>query len=297
MRLNPQPYVLRLDILQSSEEAVALYKFAEQPHTTTKAAVLRASGVDINESLPFRTAGKSMFFLAFERSVPRVLKISEGHASAQEECRMFDEVARLAPASQVFLVPVRHLALRGEHTVHDSTDSPAQSTLLTGGLLMPFYPCTLADWGYALVSRKPKIELLETDITFVCEPVTVSRMASTLQFLHAQGWLHGDVKPSNIFLDNEGKGWLGDYGSSWFIAKPRTDLTGTPAFTCEGIPATRGGVFDMVGLVISMLSVLGFLDLGAAASTGWKLAEVTTALRRVTCERIKHALAPLLPPE
>ena len=208
---------------------------------------------------------------------------------------MYEALVRDAPAALVFLVPVRHLALRGDHLVPQTTEAPAQSILLTGGILMPFYSCTLADWSDAIASRKPGTSLLESDITFVAE--TISRMASTLRFLHTHGWLHGDVKPSNIFLDNEGKAWLGDYGSSWLMAEAPTDMTGTPAFTCpcQEIPALRGGVFDLVGLAICMLSVLGFLDPNAAAMSGWQMTEVHAALQRVTPERIKLSLVQLLP--
>jgi eukaryotic-like serine/threonine-protein kinase len=42
----------------------------------------------------------------------------------------------------------------------------------------------------------------------------LDRIEPSLRFIHAGGWLHGDVKPSNIFIDVEGGLWLGDFGSS-----------------------------------------------------------------------------------
>jgi len=43
-------------------------------------------------------------------------------------------------------------------------------------------------------------------------------VAEALAFIHRQGWIHQDVKPSNIFLDDQGDAVLGDFGMA-FLAR------------------------------------------------------------------------------
>ena len=81
-----------------------------------------------------------------------------------------------------------------------------------------------------------------------------SRLAPTLRFLHTGGWLHGDVKPCNNFLDYSGDAWLGDYGSSMPLGLVESRYTGgTPAYQCSDLMAAREPLrFYLAGLAISL---------------------------------------------
>ena len=79
-----------------------------------------------------------------------------------------------------------------------------------------------------------------------------------------RGWLHGDVKLSNIFLDYSGDAWLGDpFGSSVRLIEIRCSFTGgTPTFQCGDVLVKREPLrFDLIGLAMSVLVLLWLLQI------------------------------------
>lgn len=105
-----------------------------------------------------------------------------------------------------------------------------------------------------------------------------------LIFLFARGWVHGDVKPSNIFLSGvDGLPWLGDFGSSVRTAEVRAGFQGgTPHFQLEGVAADAPDAsFDRAGLVVSFVEALGLLSGGSRDSAPWPRAVVSAAVGRV----------------
>jgi serine/threonine protein kinase len=123
----------------------------------------------------------------------------------------------------------------------------------------------------------------------------LARLAPTLRFLHASGWLHGDVKPGNIFLDYSGCAWLGDYGSSVRLAEAARYTGGTPAYQCADIdPAAAPLRFDLAGLAVTLLLQDGVLRLEDAGRHGWPMAALQAALARVQSAPLREGLAALL---
>ena len=55
----------------------------------------------------------------------------------------------------------------------------------------------------------------------VCE--LGAQLATTLAQVHRRGVAHGDVKPSNVLLDHEGRPWLTDFGTARPTTWPTTD--------------------------------------------------------------------------
>lgn len=101
----------------------------------------------------------------------------------------------------------------------------------------------------------------------------IIRIDTALNFMHCKNWMHGDVKPMNIFVDYSGACWLGDYGSSVEYSDISSNfMGGTLAFQCKEylflflfsslrvnyVSSPKN--FDKMGLVISCLSILKLID-------------------------------------
>jgi serine/threonine-protein kinase len=99
---------------------------------------------------------------------------------------------------------IRREALAGRSVSH-----PHLISVLSGGTgSAPYY--VVMPWltGTTLAARLAQRKVLE-----VPEAVWIIRqVADALGALHAAGWMHGDVKPSNIFLSPEGHATLLDLG-------------------------------------------------------------------------------------
>lgn len=54
-----------------------------------------------------------------------------------------------------------------------------------------------------------------------------ARLADALAYVHGQGFVHRDVKPSNILLTNDGEAWLGDFGIARHHDSSALTVTGT----------------------------------------------------------------------
>jgi serine/threonine protein kinase len=171
------------------------------------------------------------------------------------------------------------LELSGEHAVL-LAGGAADVTPLRAGILMPRYACTLSNIPPPM------------DASWALR--VLSRMTAALHAVHAAGWVHGDVKPSNIFIDFAGEAWLGDYGSSRRMSDVDSYTGGTPAFQCADISVTERARFDRVCLAVTLCSAVGVLKPTHAPTAGWSKAAVCTALAELADITLKAALEALL---
>lgn len=102
------------------------------------------------------------------------------------------------------LCRLRHpYLIEGEITILDAKN-PAHPEAI--GLIMPQAKGDLAD-----ILTKPGYLPFHQQLDIMWE------LASALSFLHSQGYLHLDIKPSNVLLRPEGGVWLGDFGLSCYV--------------------------------------------------------------------------------
>ncbi len=93
-------------------------------------------------------------------------------------------------------------------------------------------------------------------------------IAKALDFIHAQGFIHRDVKPANILFDGHGNVYLSDFGVAKVISekqtRPGTSLTGTgmvlgtPEYMAPELIMGESfdGKVDQYALAISVYEVL-----------------------------------------
>lgn len=273
----------RMLAVSSVDDACALYQAAAAIPRTLTRVLLKQRGIIMDGEMVVPGAQTALFFHAFKGRVPHVLKVPSGRAGdgAARECALYAELSRHDIPPGVFLVPVERLDLSAGsfHEALSLPGQPSEVTSLKTGILMPAYAGTLSRF----------LPPMSTSIALDA----VRRLAPTLHFLHSSGWLHGDVKPDNIFVDYLGDLWLGDYGTSVPLAGCEDIYTGgTPAFQCYDI--ALGSRFDLAGLAISILVQLGLLKLGEAGFAGWPLAALQAALARVEDGPLHKELAALL---
>ena len=276
-----------LSFINSGTAAISLYeRSANIPRTETRVNVRADSGVVIDGPMVFRGIQSASFFHAFRREkdsgdfIPSVLKVPKKHGQAALECILWNEVGAAAMANDLSLVPVAYVNLGGYHAVLTSKDK-SDLTYVRAGLLMPQYACTLASMP------------VPVDETYGLH--VFDRIFAALEFLHEHAWMHGDVKPSNIFIDTVGRSWLGDYGSSQPFDKVVSQYTGgTPAYQCDEarIQLLSGGSpiwFDRIGLAISLLCRLGLVDVRTVTDP-WPLLALKTAADRVISGKLKDVI-------
>lgn len=246
-------------------------------HSRTRALV-RAAGVIVDGVMPVEGVQSAMFFYAFKDCAPHVLKVLTRQHDAKTECELWLEVCAHA-LDGVFCVPVTLLDLSGDHAVH-LAGGGAEVTHLRAGILMPRYACTLANIPRPM------------DATWALR--VLSRMSASLRAVHASGWVHGDVKPSNIFIDFAGDAWLGDYGSSCRVSAVASYTGGTPAFQCAEVGVEEHARFDRACLAVTLCSAMGQLQPERAPRDGWPTTLLQAALAALDDAPLKAALVELL---
>lgn len=165
--------------IATKDEAVSLYEWAKNlPKTLTKGAFYSESGFKLDDPAFDR---EGMFFAFDVQTAPFIFKTV--HESEDPEVI----ASKALSDSGKFLVPSRFLSLQGDGTHR------------LQGLIMPKYDRSL---NAVDIETHPDTLLSRA-----------RDLVEALNFMHLNLLVHMDIKEANIFIDYQGKWWIGDFGS------------------------------------------------------------------------------------
>jgi len=77
-------------------------------------------------------------------------------------------------------------------------------------------------------------------------------LARALAALHAEGWVHGDVAPSNVLIDDAGDAKLLDFGLARRVGEARAEVFGTPGYVAPeaALPGDVKAASDVYGWAV-----------------------------------------------
>ena len=143
--------------------------------------------------------GMASVFAAYDEVLHRRVAVKVHRTGSAPDRRRFDREARvLAGLSHPNLVSVFDAGEEGDDLflVLELIDGPTLAHPLSGG---PLHPDEVSEMG--------------------------GQLADALAYVHGQGVVHRDVKPSNVMFDEHGQARLGDFGIAHFA--DATTLTAT----------------------------------------------------------------------
>ena len=196
--------------------------------------------------------GMGLVYKAHDRPLGRDVVIKAPRRSALDDpeftTRFAREIRSLAQLDHPHIVKIHDI---GEHdglpfaVLHYLSGGSLRDRLHSGrqGTAVPMRPATLADW--------------------------LGPIAAALDFVHAKGYLHRDIKPDNILFDGNGHVFLSDFGIAKVLASgPKVQaersltaagvLVGTPSYMAPELIAEKplDGRADQYGLAVTLYEVL-----------------------------------------
>lgn len=188
----------------------ALYIYEEMkllPKSFTCAVIEKELNIQVNgpvfgDSKPFLLSGNDKY------SRPIMIKLLRVNPDSllsferkQEEIRMEIEACRLLNLNESTLALVKEQVVVVHVPLVHANEVGCRSGDISA-IIMPRYTCSLA-----VSARYPHETLLRQG----------RRLFEALEFIHAKGLVHMDVKADNVFVDTNGDFFLGDFGSCKFI--------------------------------------------------------------------------------
>ncbi|HEY4023104.1 MAG TPA: protein kinase [Pseudonocardiaceae bacterium] len=170
--------------------------------------------------------------------------------------------------------------------------------------LVTVYDCGTYESRPYLVTRLIAGRTLQARLTEGPLPVPMvldlgARLADALAHVHGRGVVHRDVKPANVFLDETGQPFLGDFGIALLTGQTRLtsyqEIIGTPAYLApEQVRGVEvGPAADVYALGLVLIECLtGEVEYAAPSKAEAALARLSRAPRLPT--GIPDRLADLL---
>ncbi|GIM06127.1 hypothetical protein Vretimale_10523, partial [Volvox reticuliferus] len=240
---KPNPAVLaaitrrcaaRLMVLPDCDAAVDLYREAQLfPGPSTEGHLLTQLGLRVNGPLfPNPADGPASLLVgATNDGSPVVVKLlgGVGAAGAQQPGGAEAEACRALMESKPAAVPLVPARIVTFELGNDHVSIVDRAPGLYAALCMPRYVSSLTS-----MVQLPAAAVLAGG----------RRMVAALEWIHDKKYIYMDVKADNIFVDPEGRWWLGDFGSAvrkgspvtstttWFAPRKLLDLPAEPQYDC-----------------------------------------------------------------
>jgi len=160
-------------------------------------------------------------------------------------------------------VAVKYYYWGGERKYHAE---PKRLAEIDSPNVIKIYDAALMDndWAYFITPYCPAGDIddvLSSQIMGNIQAASLtSQILNGLAHLHSGRYLHGDLKPANIFLDESGVPLIGDFGSVRLVPEGDTEVTGSghsilyrpPESVATGKYQVQGDVYQ-VGIVLYQL--------------------------------------------
>jgi eukaryotic-like serine/threonine-protein kinase len=182
-----------------------------------------------------------------------------------------DVALKILPPHQIDS-PEMRARFRAEATTIAALDHPAILPIYAVGEYrdMPYFTMKLASGG-SLASRCVEFRGRWRAIAEV-----VATLADAVQFAHAHGVIHRDLKPGNVLFDEAGRSYVSDFGTAKFAhadaAATRTTATlGTPAYLAPEVAERGAGAATIASDVYGLGTILYELLAGGPPFTACAL--------------------------
>lgn len=144
-------------------DAICPYEDAARaPQTETRTEASNSFNIKIDGQIDVPYSQSAGFFYAFQRYVPRVLKIPRDLFKVKAECALFDSIGNAAIANNLALLPFSALRLKGSGGEDKCTLVKEGSAirLFDWGILMPSYSCSLEEIPHPITNFEFRWKLL-----------------------------------------------------------------------------------------------------------------------------------------
>jgi serine/threonine protein kinase len=193
-------YASRVLLCATPAQSLSLYQEVESlPQTTTINILNKSCDIQLNGIFFFNT--KSTLINALHNGVPAIFKIGRSIEEARREYGTLQAVLRHheSTAQSLSLVNIEFVEIEQNQQFLFTEKFGEEDGRINVrfGLIMPKYALVLSQF-----------QLLKSD--HVVKWLTQIKMA--LVKLHEANYAHNDVKPENIFVDQNGDAYLGDFG-------------------------------------------------------------------------------------
>ena len=190
-------------LCDTSEHASVIYdKASRLPRTSTRLALKQKNGIQIDGSFPANSS-KASFCYAFLNGCPLVLKLYDNQLNANREKEVAKRIGNQEACTEnnlVFLFSIEVLT--------ENSPLEALTARLHSGSLRPSPFFALASPVYVMTLDKWPSPMYPRDLSKMGRQMLIA-----LTKLHSLKICHNDIKPDNIFIDQNGNFFLGDFGA------------------------------------------------------------------------------------